>query len=467
MNTRLSSKLRKAAAASTAEPQHLAQDTPKDNESLGGLNSSPYFQKEAKSLPSGKIEKKGFPDLKKVKKSCFPAHNLVLLSNTSTDMKHSSDSQSKACTKRSRAQNRPSNRSSKLNSSDLSEEISAKLPSASHQTPALFINKSTSEERELDVLSSSSKLSSVEDVKCAVVDDSVCDSKYFKQTLISSKDVAVEVHKPSSSSPKPLEEPSSSVKTSVSDLASISELYDISSTAASVSIEQPTLSSSLKSPSAALRSPRKSPSKTSLLQITPPNAWEQVLTNIRTMRAARDAPVDTMGSEQCGDKRTSPKVHRFHVLVSLMLSSQTKDEVTYAAMQRLRERGLTVQQVLDMPPDELGLLIRPVGFWKKKVVYLQQTCAVLARDYDHDIPGSVEALCALPGVGPKMAHLCMEIAWGKVTGIGVDTHVHRISNSEPQMQRVSQQSPGLVSFWTHLSPVKREEVSQSSGAFGT
>lgn len=35
---------------------------------------------------------------------------------------------------------------------------------------------------------------------------------------------------------------------------------------------------------------------------------------------------------------------------------------------------------------------------------------------------------ALPGVGPKMAHLCMDVAWGNVTGIGVDTHVHRVAN---------------------------------------
>ena len=35
---------------------------------------------------------------------------------------------------------------------------------------------------------------------------------------------------------------------------------------------------------------------------------------------------------------------------------------------------------------------------------------------------------SLPGVGPKMAHLCMDIAWNNVTGIGVDTHVHRIAN---------------------------------------
>ena len=30
------------------------------------------------------------------------------------------------------------------------------------------------------------------------------------------------------------------------------------------------------------------------------------------------------------------------------------------------------------------------------------------------------------GVGPKMAYICMNVAWGKPTGIGVDTHVHRL-----------------------------------------
>ena len=34
----------------------------------------------------------------------------------------------------------------------------------------------------------------------------------------------------------------------------------------------------------------------------------------------------------------------------------------------------------------------------------------------------------LPGVGPKMAYLCMQHAWKSNVGIGVDVHVHRISN---------------------------------------
>ena len=64
---------------------------------------------------------------------------------------------------------------------------------------------------------------------------------------------------------------------------------------------------------------------------------------------------------------------------------------------------------------------------QRKVEYLKKTSQILIDEYDGDIPDTVEGLVALPGVGPKMAHLAMNIAWEKPTGIGVDTHVHRIS----------------------------------------
>ena len=39
-----------------------------------------------------------------------------------------------------------------------------------------------------------------------------------------------------------------------------------------------------------------------------PPLWKQVLENLQTMRAARDAPVDSMGAEQCMDQGVEPKV---------------------------------------------------------------------------------------------------------------------------------------------------------------
>ncbi|XP_063510971.1 endonuclease III-like protein 1 isoform X4 [Pongo pygmaeus] len=160
-----------------------------------------------------------------------------------------------------------------------------------------------------------------------------------------------------------------------------------------------------------------------------PQGWQQQLVNIRAMRNKKDAPVDHLGTEHCYDSSAPPKqVRRYQVLLSLMLSSQTKDQVTAGAMQRLRARGLTVDSILQTDDATLGKLIYPVGFWRSKVKYIKQTSAILQQRYGGDIPASVAELVALPGVGPKMAHLAMAVAWGTVSGIAVDTHVHRIAN---------------------------------------
>ena len=123
-----------------------------------------------------------------------------------------------------------------------------------------------------------------------------------------------------------------------------------------------------------------------------------------------------MGCERAHDKEASPAVKRFQCLVSLMLSSQTKDEVNFAAMLRLREHGLTVPNIIITDQEELGKLIYPVGFWRNKAKYIKQTCEILHEKYDDDIPDNVKDLCKLPGVGPKMAHLTMNIAWEKQSG---------------------------------------------------
>uniref|UniRef100_A0A8C5DU25 Endonuclease III-like protein 1 n=1 Tax=Gouania willdenowi TaxID=441366 RepID=A0A8C5DU25_GOUWI len=167
---------------------------------------------------------------------------------------------------------------------------------------------------------------------------------------------------------------------------------------------------------------------TSKTECWEPLDWRKQLGFIREMRSGRNAPVDNMGAERCYDTEAPAHVRRYQVLVSLMLSSQTKDQVTAAAMKRLRAHGCTVENILSTDDEKLGKLIYPVGFWRRKVNYLKLTTAMLQKDFGGDIPNSVEGLVRLPGVGPKMAHLAMDIAWDQVSGIGVDTHVHRISN---------------------------------------
>lgn len=54
-----------------------------------------------------------------------------------------------------------------------------------------------------------------------------------------------------------------------------------------------------------------------------------------------------------------------------MLSSQTKDEVTFAAMKRLIDHGCTVENILNTSDEDLGKLIHPVGFWKVGKYFLR------------------------------------------------------------------------------------------------
>lgn len=97
-----------------------------------------------------------------------------------------------------------------------------------------------------------------------------------------------------------------------------------------------------------------------------PQNWEIILENIKEMRKYGTAPVDTMGCHKCVDPNASPVVSRYQSLIALMLSSQTKDQVTHAAMQRLNTYGCRPDIIATTPDDVLGKLIYPVGFWKVK-----------------------------------------------------------------------------------------------------
>ncbi|GAB2263956.1 hypothetical protein Droror1_Dr00026090 [Drosera rotundifolia] len=159
-----------------------------------------------------------------------------------------------------------------------------------------------------------------------------------------------------------------------------------------------------------------------------PANWEKVLEGIRKMRSSEDAPVDSMGCEKAGCSLPS-KERRFAVLTSSLLSSQTKDHVTHGAVERLSQNGLLTPNSVDSADEEtIKGLIYPVGFYTRKASNLKKIANICVTKYDGDIPSSLEELLQLPGIGPKMAHLVMNIAWNNVQGICVDTHVHRICN---------------------------------------
>ena len=98
----------------------------------------------------------------------------------------------------------------------------------------------------------------------------------------------------------------------------------------------------------------------------------------------KSAPVDTMGCDALSslDENLSPQVllffsydkwhyilfefkaKRFQILVSLMLSSQTKDEVTAKAMNQLQKLPLDIDSILSTNEERISELIYPVSFYR-------------------------------------------------------------------------------------------------------
>lgn len=165
--------------------------------------------------------------------------------------------------------------------------------------------------------------------------------------------------------------------------------------------------------------------------LDPPKDWETVYDILEKYRQVHKAAVDTMGCERLADRTSSAKTQRFQTLISLMLSSQTKDTVTSVAVQKLQtelEGGLCLESILKVEEGPLDQMIRAVGFHTKKASYIKRTAEILRDRYEGDVPDTIEGLVGLPGVGPKMGYLVLQVAWNKNHGIGVDVHVHRITN---------------------------------------
>jgi endonuclease III len=118
----------------------------------------------------------------------------------------------------------------------------------------------------------------------------------------------------------------------------------------------------------------------------------------------------------------------FQVLVSTMLSAQTKDAVTHAASMRLFAVAKTPAAIAALTIPRIEKLIYPVSFYRNKAVHLKAACRKLLAEFGGRVPETMASLLTLPGVGRKTANLVLLVAHQSPDNICVDTHVHRICN---------------------------------------
>ena len=118
----------------------------------------------------------------------------------------------------------------------------------------------------------------------------------------------------------------------------------------------------------------------------------------------------------------------FEVLISTMLSAQTRDPVTAAASARLFAVARTPRTMAKLTERQIEKLIYPASFYRHKAAHVKETCRILVDRFRGRVPATMEELVMLPGVGRKTANLVLILSFKSLENICVDTHVHRISN---------------------------------------
>ena len=124
-----------------------------------------------------------------------------------------------------------------------------------------------------------------------------------------------------------------------------------------------------------------------------------------------------------------PRHGRFWALVACLLSVQCRDVVALSVARDLLRRcaGEGAPGVAALTDDELDDLVRRCNFYKTKAKNVRAAAEHAVR-HGGRVPTSYDALLAMEGVGPKIAHLMRSVAFGEEdAGIVVDTHVFRVA----------------------------------------
>ncbi|MFF0434773.1 endonuclease III [Streptomyces sp. NPDC004327] len=116
----------------------------------------------------------------------------------------------------------------------------------------------------------------------------------------------------------------------------------------------------------------------------------------------------------------------FELLVATVLSAQTTDLRVNQTTPALFAAYPTPEDLAAAVPEEVEELIRPTGFFRAKTKSIMGLAAALRDDFGGEVPGRLEDLVKLPGVGRKTAFVVLGNAFG-VPGITVDTHFMRLA----------------------------------------
>lgn len=126
----------------------------------------------------------------------------------------------------------------------------------------------------------------------------------------------------------------------------------------------------------------------------------------------------------------------FEQLVACIISIRTRDEAMVSIARRLFAKARTPADVSRLSVAEIDALIRPSTFHEAKAAQIREIARRAVDHFGGELPCDPEVLMSFRGVGPKCANLVLGIACGPPF-IGVDIHVHRVTNRWGYVQGVT------------------------------
>lgn len=120
----------------------------------------------------------------------------------------------------------------------------------------------------------------------------------------------------------------------------------------------------------------------------------------------------------------------FTLLVAVVLSAQATDAGVNKATRELFRLADTPEKMRALGEDRVRDLIRTIGLFRNKAKNVILLSQALIERFGGTVPGNLDDLVTLPGVGRKTANVVLNMAFGKAT-FAVDTHVFRVSNLLP------------------------------------
>ncbi|MFE3167350.1 endonuclease III [Streptomyces sp. NPDC059224] len=147
----------------------------------------------------------------------------------------------------------------------------------------------------------------------------------------------------------------------------------------------------------------------------------------------------------------------FQLLVATVLSAQTTDLRVNQTTPTLFAKYPTPEELAEANPEEVEEILRPCGFFRAKTKSVIGLSKALVESFGGQVPGRLEDLVKLPGVGRKTAFVVLGNAFGR-PGITVDTHFQRLvrrwrwtAESEPDKIEAAVGALFPKSDWTDLS----------------